>query len=342
MVHSCYTARLMELERALGVTRVARVTGLDRSGVEVACAVRPGGHVLQVSNGKGLTWAQARASALSEAAELWAAERVPQEELVYGARKNLRHAWSAAELGSAGALIAPRLWSDETRIAWRRAREMISGEEVLVPAQAVHCPPQGAASLGPALIRWSSNGMGAHPSRRAAIRHALLEALERDQLARALPRGWTARAVRDRMIDPRTLPRVLKALVARLARAGLRAHLFDLSGSVPLAGALLIDDGPQPITAGYACGERALLGALLEAAQSRLTDIHGAREDMASGDAPGLREVCSKTKPVGDARALPRLPTRFPRAAVVDLAPRGFPLHVVKVIVPGLVVSELL
>jgi len=27
---------------------------------------------------------------------------------------------------------------------------------------------------------------------------------------------------------------------------------------------------------------------------------------------------------------------------VVDLAPRGFPLHVVKVIVPGLVVSELL
>src|SRR5438270_11340576 len=110
----------MELERALGVTRIARVTGLCRAGVEVACAVRPGGHVLQVANGKGLSWAQARATALSEAAEMWAAERVPQEQLVLGARKDLRNAWSASELGSAGALIAPRLWSDETRIAWRR------------------------------------------------------------------------------------------------------------------------------------------------------------------------------------------------------------------------------
>src|SRR5947208_11733958 len=41
------------LQRAIGVTRVARVTGLDRSGIEVACAVRPLGHVLQVANGKG-------------------------------------------------------------------------------------------------------------------------------------------------------------------------------------------------------------------------------------------------------------------------------------------------
>ena len=56
------------LQRALGVTRVARVTGLDRAGVEVACAVRPGGHVLQVTNGKGESWEAARASALSEAA----------------------------------------------------------------------------------------------------------------------------------------------------------------------------------------------------------------------------------------------------------------------------------
>ncbi|HET9751640.1 MAG TPA: fatty acid-binding protein, partial [Myxococcales bacterium] len=66
------------LLRAIGVTRVARVTGLDRCGVEVACAIRPLGHVLQVCNGKGETWEEARATALSEAAELWAAERVRQ------------------------------------------------------------------------------------------------------------------------------------------------------------------------------------------------------------------------------------------------------------------------
>ena len=41
---------------AIGVTRVARLTGLDRTGVEVASAIRPGGHILQVSNGKGRDW----------------------------------------------------------------------------------------------------------------------------------------------------------------------------------------------------------------------------------------------------------------------------------------------
>jgi ribosomal protein S12 methylthiotransferase accessory factor len=329
----------MELERALGVTRIARVTGLCRAGVEVACAVRPGGHVLQVANGKGLTWAQARASALSEAAELWAAERAPQDQLLFAARKELRNAWRPDDLGSAGALVAPRLWSDETRIAWRRARELLSGEEVLVPAQAVHCPPAGTAFLGPALVRWSTNGMGAHRSRQRALRHALEEAFERDQLARTLPRGWTARAVRERMIDPRTLPRALRSLIEGMP---LRAFLFDLSGTVALAGALLFDDGPLPITAGYASGPRSLLGALLEAAQSRLTDIHGAREDVSPDDAAGLREACLRAKPQRDARKMPSgdLPRR--RAAVVDLAPRGFPLHVVKVLVPGLVVSELL
>jgi ribosomal protein S12 methylthiotransferase accessory factor len=52
--------------------------------------VRPLGHVLQVSNGKGVTFAQAQASALGEAAELWAAERVVPEELVYGTPGGMR------------------------------------------------------------------------------------------------------------------------------------------------------------------------------------------------------------------------------------------------------------
>jgi len=73
----------------MGVTRVARVTGLDRTGVEVACAVRPGGHVLQVCNGKGLTYSEALWGALLETAELWAAETVVPGRLVWGSRAEL-------------------------------------------------------------------------------------------------------------------------------------------------------------------------------------------------------------------------------------------------------------
>src|SRR5438270_1463879 len=276
---------------ALGVTRVARVTGLDRAGVEVACAVRPGGHVLQISNGKGESWKEARASALSEAAELWAAERVPPQLLFASARDLGPRAWV-----DSAQIAAPRLHSSALRIAWIEARDLISGKTVLVPAQAVYCPPPGTASLGPAPFRWSSNGMGAHPRKEQALLHAVLEGAERDRLAAALPDGWTPATIRTRKIAEETLPARVSALCERLGRAGLEAHCFDLSDALPVAAVILIDreEGPVPATAGYACAMRsedALLGALLEAAQSRLTDVHGAREDVTRSDRAGARAL---------------------------------------------------
>jgi ribosomal protein S12 methylthiotransferase accessory factor len=332
------------IARALGVTRIARVTGLDRAGIEVACAIRPGGHVLQVTNGKGRTFAQAARGALSEAAELWAAERFDPAECVFGSLRELPDAWDAADLGSGGELVAPRLWSEQTRIAWRPARELFSGEQVLVPAQAVHCPPPGGAQLGPAVVRWSTNGMGAHRTRALALRHALHEAAERDQVHQALPEGWTLEAMRERKLSE-----------VRALGPGLEAHFFDLGGrlGLPVAAALLLDreEGPVPVAAGYACGDDALLRALQEAAQSRLTDIHGAREDVTPMDreaAAGLRDACLSLR--GKRARLSGRPgtevlkslwrAGYRRAAEVVLL--RAPLWVIKVIVPGLAISELL
>jgi len=376
----------VSLQRAFGVTRLARVTGLDRTGVEVACAVRPLGHVLQVCNGKGGSFSQAAASALSEAAELWAAEQVDPSALEWGSFEEVsaRHegaVWPAEAMGSAGAAVAPELLGPRTRMAWRVAADLFGGGPVRVPAQAIHCPPPGSASLGPTGVAWSSNGMGAHPRREDAVRHALLEAVERDQLARALPEGWTEDAVEARMIDPRALaaeaPRTA-AEVARIVEGGFDVFLFDLSPALaggarqraragdlglPVAGALLLDRerGPVPLTAGYACaldGDEALLSALREAAQSRLTDIHGAREDVEAAAPEGvarLRAACEAIRPKrrvprfdaasrreGVRAVLERLEAAGHDAAVVDLSPAASGLAVVKVIVPGFRVSELL
>jgi ribosomal protein S12 methylthiotransferase accessory factor len=330
------------LLRAIGVTRVARVTGLDRCGVEVACAVRPLGHVLQVSNGKGETWEEARRTALSEAAELWAAERVREPDLVHARARDLANAWAPRDL------VAARLWSRDVRIAWVRARELFAGAEVLVPAQVVYCLPRGGPPLGPLSMRWTSNGMGAHPVRERAVRHALLEAVERDQLARALPGGWTPRAIAARKLDASRLP-----LWEKLRDQGFEAHLFDLSGALPVAGAILVDleEGPVPLTAGYACGlspEEAVRGALLEAAQSRLTDVHGAREDVRPADRASmraLRDACERARPRRTVRQMPRVRSlraalRGTRIALVELARE--PLHVVKAVAPDLRLSELL
>jgi ribosomal protein S12 methylthiotransferase accessory factor len=356
--------------RALGVTRVARLTGLDRTGVEVASAVRPGGHVLQVTNGKGESFEEAAAGALLEAAELWASER-PRAE-----------AWDSpaalAAMCGPGAIVTPEAlapggaghgWA-RLRLAWRTGRDLRSGEEVLVPAHAVHCPPPGTALLGPAVVPWSSNGMGAHPHRAAALLHAVLEVAERHLLARALPDGFTPRALAARLLDPASLAATPRAagLAARIARGGIRPYVVDASLAgvgLPCAAALLVDEGgPVPVAAGYACRltpDAALSAALLEAAQSRATEIHGAREDVATGDrdaAEPIGPLLAAARPRRRAGALSTVRARTARHAVravlaqlaraglrravaVDLeGPPG--VHVVKVLAPGLVVSELL
>jgi ribosomal protein S12 methylthiotransferase accessory factor len=119
-----------------------------------------------------------------------------------------------------------------------------------------------------------------------------------------------------------------------------------------------------PVAAGYACRlsrDAAWHAALLEAAQSRATEIHGAREDVAVSDrhsAVPLRGMLARARAVRDPALLPDVRVAaapaalreillrlgragFRRAVAVDLrAPAG--IAVVKVLVPGLLLSELL
>jgi ribosomal protein S12 methylthiotransferase accessory factor len=382
MLQSPRPLRDGSIAAALGVTRIARLTGLDRTGVEVASAIRPGAHVLQVTNGKGLRAEDARAGALLEAAELYAAERPVME--TWDSAAALARRFGADAVLSPASLdpaAAEDGW-DELRLAWRSGVALGSGAPVLVPAHAVHCPPAGGALLGPALVRWTSNGMGAHPQRAAALLHALLEAVERDALARALPDGFTESEVHSRLIERGSVGRLAPraALVAaRIEAEGMRVFFLDVSTStspglagsparpaLPCAAALIVDHehGPVPLAAGYACRlarADALTAALLEAAQSRATEIHGAREDVAAGDRRGAAPLAAwltSATARRDARSLPHLGVRSAAAAVraaigalarsgvtravaVDLAgPPG--VHVVKVLAGGLLLSELL
>ncbi len=360
---------LARLARSLGVTRVARITGLDRAGVEVAAAVRPGGHVLQVSAGKGERWEEAARGALSEAAELDAAEHPRVDARASFADLAARFGDAALDPATLAPDRAAPGWRT-LRLAWREAVELASGAARLVPAHAVHCPPPGAEPLGLAVVPWTSSGLAAHPDRDAALLHALLELCERDQLARALPRGFTPAAVKARLLDPATLHRAAPrtaAWQAALQARGFAVHLLDVSGplGLPTAAALLGDreGGSVPLAAGYACRlsrDEALLAALLEAAQSRLTEIHGAREDALHAEreaaAPLLR-WCDAARPTRGAADLPSHPPR-PAAAQLALLLRrlgtagvsplaadldGPPgLSVVKVLAPGLRRSELL
>lgn len=303
---------MKQLCRLIGVTRIALVTSLDRAGVRVACAIRPTGHVLQVSNGKG---ANAEAAAVAEAAELWAAE---QGE--------------------------PERWIFMSGVAHAEAERLDARGTFLVPAEAVWCPPAGAPSMGRSVTRWTSNGLAAHHTLERALLHGLLEVIERHALTVTLPEGWTERAVRGRCVEH------------DLEREGFTLRAFDLTPRgcpVTVAGALLQDQegGPIPLTAGYAARldpRDAVRAACEEAYQSRLTDVQGAREDVALGRAhaelPWLREQRPTREPGRavklSARGLARKLRR--PVAFVELVPGRLPLRVVKVFVEGYRRSELL
>jgi ribosomal protein S12 methylthiotransferase accessory factor len=339
------TGSLRQLAQAIGVTRVARVTGLDRTGVEVACAVRPNGHLLQVSNGKGPDWETAAASALFEATELWAAEHPPAHGLRWASARQLRRegneVWDPLDLGDEGGA----LWSEHTHLAWLRAQCVHRRGEVWVPAQAAYSPPDDASAIGPAVLQWTSNGLAAGLRRERAVSHALAEVMEREALCRAMPEGWTGEAIR-------------RLQRSRWSRDGFGVRVLDVTPARwawPVAAAV-IEEGPESVigaTAGYACRPRwndAVTAAVLEAAQSRLTDIHGAREDVVeptgrkvelsqramrpSGSTPC---ASSRAATVREAIASLRRPV-----AIVDLTSPLSGVHVVKAWVAGFRVSELL
>src|SRR5690348_13815978 len=121
-----------------GITRVADITGLDRLGVSVFAAVRPMSRNLAVSQGKGLTPAAARASALMEALELWHAEthhlptRIDTTDGLFQAGE---------PVADVAALVRCPCneYAPDRPMRWTTGFDLLTGVPTWVPYEAVHC-----------------------------------------------------------------------------------------------------------------------------------------------------------------------------------------------------------
>src|SRR5512135_2506397 len=71
-----------------GITRIANLTGLDRTGIPVVMVCRPNARSSAVFHGKGIDISAAKASGLMAAIETWHAEHV-QLPLRYGSATDL-------------------------------------------------------------------------------------------------------------------------------------------------------------------------------------------------------------------------------------------------------------
>jgi YcaO-like protein with predicted kinase domain len=354
---------------AAGITRVAEVTGLDRIGIPVALAVRPNSRSLSVSQGKGALKDEAFISAVMEGLELATAERLPD---------CLKWA-SLAELANSSAPVMALDLSTRCRLdrlnrhqmlAWVQGYDLAAKCVVTVPWSLVGADYRPDPPGFHEAFQVSSDGLASGFDFRTAILHGLCELIERDASAllelmstAELSRRVTAVAASDGL-DARQF-------VQRIRSAGCDLTLLDMTTDIglPAFTAIITDSAMANAphvpryahSAGSACHVArpvAIVKAIAEAAQSRITRITGSRDDFFPDlyqEAEGaerkaiveLLAFIDPTLPPAPARPVPDLSGGI-RSLVAQLQRRGieqviavplkneFGISVVRMIVPGL------
>jgi ribosomal protein S12 methylthiotransferase accessory factor len=320
-------------------------------------AIRPNSRSLSVSQGKGFTAAAAKVSAVMESAELWHAERVPRASREARVRDleaglgydvfDLRH-------------LEHSLLNRGTRLDWLEGELMDGSGRTFVPWAFVSLDGRMARRWAPPLFFASSNGLASGNSLDEAALHALLELVERDSTARARALPSESQRAVDLLTVGAPEPR---EILDRIAAAGMDVRVFDESGPTGLPSfqaELWSEDHPLRF-GGYGChldASVALCRALTEAAQSRLAQIVGSRDDLTTsfrrglGAAPrrGIPPLTARSVSFRDVRSLATDDVGQDLAIVVDkvrshtgvapivvdLSREDLDIPVVKVLAPGL------
>lgn len=279
--------RALRVAPMMGITRVANVTGLDDVGVPVVTVSRPNSRSLAVAQGKGIDLTAAKASALMESIEAYHAETIAFP-LRYCSLEELRYTHHVVDVG-----LLPRVatssFHPNMRILWCEGRDLMEDETVFVPYELVHSDCTWPQPPGSGCFGGSSNGLASGNHFLEAVSHAICEVVERD--ATTL---WRLRGRADQLTRRVDLATVddpeCERVVALFRRAGLEVAVWETTTDVGIPSFLCVifrasDDPSRPVppAAGAGCHPSraiALLRALTEAAQTRVVQISGSRDDM--------------------------------------------------------------
>ncbi len=276
--------RLRPLLPALGITRLANITGLDVIGIPVFMACRPNSRSLAVFQGKGIDTDAARASALMEAIETHHAETIDLP-LKLASVEELAYTHLIADVGRLP-LSASGGFDPMRPILWVEADDLCSGERKWLPFETVHANYTIEPITGEGSFTASTNGLASGNVLAEAICHGLFEVIERDattlwKLQDQASRDATA-------LDPATIDDpVCLELLRQFDLAGLDVAIWDVTSDIGIASFHCLvtgrDDGvgaPETGAGTHLSKDVALARALTEAAQVRTTYISGARDDI--------------------------------------------------------------
>jgi len=356
-------SRVEPLLKNFGITRVARHTGLDNLGIPVWCAYTPNAKSIVIAQGKGITDADAKASAVMEALERAVAGQ-PNIDIVTDTMTGLASQGRLADpLPSLIAHKQSDLRPDET-IDWVAGRNVLNGQEIFVPLEAVILDRTRQDNR-----YWmSSDGLASGNCDDEALLHGLLERIERDAyvLWQVAPADYRHSRCVDAALHGGD---AMADILARIESAGLILRLFDITSdiAIPCFTAFLgpvsvLSDRPLryvEVTNGsgaHPSPSIAALRAVTEAAQSRLTYISGARDDVSAQtyraslpdetrrlftclpkEVPGYRQPILATTASTIEHVLKRLrEANIASAIALRLSSEDWPFSVVKTLVPAL------
>jgi ribosomal protein S12 methylthiotransferase accessory factor len=363
--------RLRHFLPVMGITRVANVTGLDYIGIPVVMVTRPNSRCLSVSQGKGLTLDAAIASGIMESIEAYHAESI-QNPLKLNSYEELCYTHKMVDISALPSLSDSR-FERHLRLLWVEGHDLMTGESVWIPYEMVSLDFTNSTLGSGRCFPASSNGLASGNCLFEAISHGICEVVERDSSSL-----WFMHTVeynqRNRLDMSTVDDPACREVIASFDEADIFLAVWETTSDIGIPSfiCVIMDRGDNPFrlmfpTSGMGCHpsrEVALLRALTEAAQSRLTFIAGSRDDVLrrSYDSNRNRDILQRYRtimmhdhgyPLRDFRSIVTwnsetfeddinwmlkglMGSGIKSVIVVNLSRREFDIPVVRIIVPGL------
>jgi ribosomal protein S12 methylthiotransferase accessory factor len=268
-------AHLKKLAPGCGITRLSNITGLDEIGVPVWQAVRPRNKNFSVSQGKGLSDVTAQTGALMEALEMYFAEN-PRIDLV--AKIDDLIGTLPYDIDRLPGRKGPRPIEE---IEWVSAYTLDVGTLTYLPRDLLNLDFT-RSKLGQPWLLPTSTGLAGGNCPAEAVLHGLYEVVERHSIQENKSRH-TAIDIQDLRVP------CICNIAQICTQIGIRLEVTNCTGSLQVPCAHVRLSLPDHSTAVFGTGcagtlKAAVLKALLEAIQSRLTIIAGSREDVRETD----------------------------------------------------------
>jgi YcaO-like protein with predicted kinase domain len=231
-----------------------------------------------VSLGTGLDPMQARVSATMESIEVWHAENPARGADFRGSAIGLGLPYDIRALN-----LADRSpLTGHSVLDWTTGAGVLSGQVIPVPLDSIGLDFTDARPWPNALFRPTSNGVASGNTPVEATLHGMLEAIERDCIAE----HQATDPAEFRYVDvDQASSDYIREIVARLRGTGCVISVIDITNrlGVPCYGGRIWSADVPIYCGGFGChvdADIALGRSLLEAAQSRLAIVSGARDDI--------------------------------------------------------------